>query len=602
MRPTLAVGSGTGMPLLPTIVLALNLVIVIITATFFGLVFSQASEISRQFIVYTGMRTRSADHSNIYPVASPENDAFARVYGCMMDAEIGRGVGECDTQKSIDDYQTCIKARPSKMSMSCENFIHFPVEGATMTYLQCIQGNFNITTRKTNVFLECLELSQPTTYESFQNINSGVFLGSYNYAVLLVSGLAVMASFLVLTSAGWFFQDHFELNSSKHITGIYSPFSIYRIFVAWIWDFAFLIAIIFISYLNSGPASLEDGTKRFPLTVWTCVLSISVFALSTAFLTTYVFEWARPGQNSASEGSRQDAEQQGAGTGSTDLPPSGESASSFFRSTGKRRYDSRSYSPSTLTHRFPQMVQWNRGHYIGVQLYKTGAMDSEVTEEHVMSQLIQHFSWTWVFVDGLIFVGLLSPQTSITNESVVRVFVGIVAARLFQLASSYLTHKAFLGEINQEVDEARSGAVLSSVTDHLASLICMVIVALDFLSTTDFSYHSSLATSSSASAYGIQWATLIVLIILPELWRTINILSMTFKVYQYSKQYQRAGQNNSGSISVKAGNQEFLMSFQLLYTWEYMARIIICAVAIFSLPGPVKDQHVFLSKYLALSA
>lgn len=244
-----------------------------------------------------------------------------------------------------------------------------------------------------------------------------------------------------------------------------------------------------------------------------------------------------------------------------------------------------SYIPSSgaQTRRSPYAAGWGRGRYVGVKLYED-VPDTDVAPKHVMSQMIQAYSWTWVFVDGLIFVGLLTPQAFITNESVVRVFVGIVAARLFQLAGAYKTHKAFLADGNGTVDESRAGVVISAIMDYAASVLCVVAVSLDFMSTYDFSNNASQVISSGASAHSIRVASFVVLLIVPEAVRIITLGMMTHGVY-------------TAPAGGDASNGAFLVVFELLYMYEWMTRFIISAIAMYALVTPARDQNVALSGY-----
>jgi len=549
---------------------------VIGSAVVFSVVFIQKSEFSNQFIVYTGLRTHSVYHPNLFPVSFPGNDAYVRVYGCLMDAGIYRQDGECDQAESVKDFQACVRSRPFRSA--CDSF----VTGADMGMLKCIQNDTLITAQMTNSYLECLDLSQSATYHTFQNIDSEVFLGAYNYAVLLVVGLVVMASFVLVTSGGWFHTGYFVQVAGKdrHISGWFSPFSIIRILIAFVWNFAFLVTLIMLSFSNTGVTNSEDHSKRFPMTLWTCALSIGVLALATAFYLSYLFEYFYAGEyrlySSSAGGAQGDAAEAEVGF----VNPESKAAS-MYHGNNRRRQGLRSYyhSASALTRRLPYVVGWNKGQYVGVKLYDN-VEENDVAPKHVMSQMMQAYSWTWVFVDGLIFVGLLTPQAFITNESVVRVFVGIVAARLFQLAFSYEVHKGFLEDVKGEVDESRAGIVLSAIMNYAASLFCVIAVSVDYMSTFDFSKVASEVLSSGVSAHSIRIAALIVLLIFPELVRLSILAMMTSKIY-----------SNTGN------NGSFLVAFESLYTYEWITRFVISTIAIMVLMTEDRDQNLVLYNY-----
>ena len=564
-----AENSGLKMAILIFSVL-FTLAAVIIPIVIGFVVLNEVSELSNQYIVYTGVRTRGFDHPNLFPVASPENDLFARSYGCMMDADIGRGLGQCKTEDTIATFKTCIRALPD--TAPCDAFISKKID-----FLQCTQMNFNVSIRQTNVFLECLDLSEPATYQSIQNLDSEVFLGSYNYAVLLLDGLTVLASFLVMTSGGWFHTGRIFRDKGKldHIYGMWSPFSIWRIYVAWIWNVAALITAIIISYANfANTANIEDDSKRFPVTLWTCALSIGVFGVSVAFYTSYVIEWLWAGEfayfysSSVPSTSAKDAEQ-----------PSG---SRSMYDPHRNNYPSH----STLTRRIFPIGRWNRKGYVGVQLYDDAASveDSLISTSHIMPLMLQAFAWVWLITDSLFFVGFLTPQTSITNEAVVIVFSSIFIARLLQLGVAYLTNKAFVLNAAAPSDESRLGVILAAITAHVASLMCVGTAAVYYLSTLGISKNAADAASLSISGYGIQLTVLVIVIIVPELWRTFNIVVMTVNASKAS-----GGEDVNGWV---------LTMYELLFTWEWMVRLILSLIAIIPLAAVARDQNVILADFL----
>ena len=534
------------------------------------------SDISSQYIVYTGVRTRDKGLPTVFPVSTPENDAYARVYGCMMDADIYRGEDQCGTQKSIQEYQKCMRLRPG--STLCDENI---VTDSDYLILRCLQSKHNVTVRQTNVFMECLTLSQPVTYLSIQNAGSAVFLGSYNYAVLIINALTLIASFLVLTSGGWFHAGSVSLYAKKenHIYGFWSPFSIYRVYVAWGWNLIALMFAVVIAYANGdfNYANKENDKHRFPVTLWTCMLSIGSFALAVAFYMFYAFQWVFAGQF----GILYAGDPPAAGCGEEVVVEGGGSqvpTESMFHPRGRPTHG------SALAHRFQQMTRWRRpGGYVGVQLYDAPS-DGVVTAEHIMPLMLQAFAWTWVFSDGLYFVGMLTPQSSITNESVVRVFFSITAARIFQLAGAYMASKAYItGDNNKNVE--KRGVVISAVLVHVASLMCIVAATVDFMSTLKFSELASQATDSGPSTHMIHIFFLILVIILPELWRTANLLSATYKLATSPEDH-------------KIDKDSYLTSSEALFTWEWLVRFILAFIILLPLAEAVRDQQNVLLDFL----
>ena len=551
-------------------------------------ILNQDSEISSQYIVNTGMRTRDREHPYLLPVPSPENDAYARMYGCMMDAEIARGPLQCKTQESIEDFEACIRTMPS--AMQCDQYIN----GNDYDFLKCIQRNYNVTTRQTNVFLECQSLSQPATFISTQNAGSTVFLGSYNYAVLLVNALTIIASFVVFTAGGWFYEGSVSRYPEKenHIYGVWSPFSAWRVYVAWVWNLvAFLFAVVIaFNNMDINAANREDVTKRFPVTLWTCMLSIGSFAVALAFYTYYAFEWVFAGTFGFLYAGSGDSSKIVDNEDNTIPPaviPSGipSAVAGMFHPSGRRRYAPQTFN-TALTRRFTPLSPWRRGvggGYLGVQLYGDVASDAEIKAEHVMPLYLQAFAWTWVLTDGLFFVGMLTSQSSINNESVVRVFYSITAGRLFQLAGAYMAYKVYISDIGD--DTLKLGMKIASGLVHFASLFCIGIASAEFMSTYEFARVASLPTSGFPSYSTIQWVFIVIVVILPETLRIINFFSAILP-----------------ATGTKYSDEFLLMMAEGLFTWEWMARLILAIITIIPLSNAIKDQQNTLINFMITTA
>jgi len=111
--------------------------------------------------------------------------------------------------------------------------------------------------------------------------------------------------------------------------------------------------------------------------------------------------------------------------------------------------------------------------------------------------MVRTFGWCWVFADGLIFVGLLQPQSSIINSYAVRVFYGVTLARLFQLVSAYFANQAYINrsvdgeaKFSKEADPKEFGAHMVTLFAYLASLPLLV----------DSLYHSGWASKYYSEA------------------------------------------------------------------------------------------------------
>jgi hypothetical protein len=199
--------------------------------------------------------------------------------------------------------------------------------------------------------------------------------------------------------------------------------------------------------------------------------------------------------------------------------------------------------------------------------------------------MLQAFAWAWVFSDGMFFVGMLTPQSSITNESVVRVFFSITAARMFQLAGAYLIDKAFIGNTADGTDYPdRTGAIIAAILVQFASLVGVIATFTEFLSTIEFSRVASLSSSEGPSYYAIQILFLIFVGIMPELLRSVNIFSATY------------------STNSKADPDSFLTLAEIIFTWEWVSRLVFAYITILPLGDLVRNQEETLISFLTSTA
>jgi hypothetical protein len=196
----------------------------------------------------------------------------------------------------------------------------------------------------------------------------------------------------------------------------------------------------------------------------------------------------------------------------------------------------------------------------------------------MMPLMLQAFGWTWVLADGLFFVGMLTSQSSVTNETVSRVFFSILAARLYQLAGAYLAYKAFVKEPGPKV-------VATYILVYTAGAICAGLTASEFMSTTDFSRVASLPTQSFASYHIVQWFFVFLVVVLPETWRIINVANAVWGLTTDSEKREYE-------------IQKLLISAEALFTWEWVVRLVLAMVTIIPLATAARDKNQALLAFM----
>jgi hypothetical protein len=178
-----------------------------------------------------------------------------------------------------------------------------------------------------------------------------------------------------------------------------------------------------------------------------------------------------------------------------------------------------------------------------------------------------------LFVDGPLFVGMITPQHSPLQESVAMVFVGIVLARLTQVVVYKFMNKAFLS--GDEVSEEKDPAVFKFRHDDPKQFALRIIVLFTYLSSLlilfvplyHYMYRISFlnglkAVGSNSDLVAIFF--LIIVAICPEVVRSLILILMWFR-FVFTARYK-------------------FFLFQVLFAWEWISRIVFVCIALFGVP------------------
>jgi hypothetical protein len=220
------------------------------------------------------------------------NYRFGHFMECMYSARMADKA--CPQSLSFLDYSNCIANTSIIAGLdTCASFptvngqSHWPT---SEEYLACVWNNpllQNSEMRRAsqNVFRSCIEKSLWPFFEVPQGIDTPVFMGSYNWALLLVTGLIVMTSFGVYT-AGWVEEGKISHGESSYFMRLGMLWSS----TALVWNFVFLIVFFLIAFRNTGEFQKGGG---LPTTSSTTYLTISVFAVATFYFLSIVWQPVR---------------------------------------------------------------------------------------------------------------------------------------------------------------------------------------------------------------------------------------------------------------------------------------------------------------------
>ena len=194
-----------------------------------------------------------------------------------------------------------------------------------------------------------------------------------------------------------------------------------------------------------------DGKTGFPTTPWTGIVSIAILLLVLGYMFINVAEFMFHGDlDSGKLFAQKDAEgntEAGEGQAETETAAPGIPTESRFRvrspyfkqsSVLRSRYP---VSARTMS-RMNGMINPLR---LGVLLRPDHSYDDREESRHVdiLPHMLGSFGWTWVFADGLFFLGMLTPQNSVQTDDAVAIFVRVIFCRLLQLTALKLIPYAF---------------------------------------------------------------------------------------------------------------------------------------------------------------
>ena len=139
---------------------------------------------------------------------SPYTDVkFEQKYECFYQAGIAGPNGPvnsvmCSTFTNAADWTNCLKLNYNALLSICAttNYYNYKTLWPTSAqYQTCIANNFNITRQQYNAFDQCLKTDLWPLFDIAQDIDSPYLLGSFNWMLLLSTGLFIYTMFALWT-------------------------------------------------------------------------------------------------------------------------------------------------------------------------------------------------------------------------------------------------------------------------------------------------------------------------------------------------------------------------------------------------------------------
>ena len=595
----------------------------IVTAVIFGVAASKDADFTAPMLVLTGQRSRDWGKPNSYSMQAFPEDPHTRLYSCLMQADIL--ANKCYAATSVMQFKTCAKGVADCSPLSDGSWPR------DFGFTACAVDKYQATPHQTNLFLSCLDRAEGVMVNAIQSPYTLTFLGSYNFVTFLVIGLAVLCSFMILNTGGFFINKEIKMNTNGHIHNFWVTNSIFSVLFSLLWTFmwfAVAVYIMFPTICDIGQLC-PDGKTGFPTTPWTGIITMAILLLVMGYMLINVAEFFfdRNWQGCCGRGADEEESK-------TEPPPEHETGTASIFGI---RPPSFKQQPYTLHSRFPGLhtttsgfqgglraagrggavgrggaagrggtlaVRYQPGfrttpvtypglarNFLGVALRPDYSSEDKETKRYIdiMPHMLASFGWTWVFADGLFFLGMLTPQNSVQTDDASVIFVRIIICRLMQLVALKLIPYSF--NFDQPLDDKKYSwhfiAWKKSVDPKLAGLQMMTIsvymASLFLLVDVLYHYMMSIGLLSATQSVGnvtfaVQVSFLTVAILVPEFMRVILFFLLT------------------NWEEPKAC--DVLFYFELIYLLDWLSRFILAISAIFTILPFLRDQNNILKGFV----
>ena len=554
---------------------------------------SWKSEYTNQFLVLTGQRTRNLLEPNTFSMYSVEgDDPSTRLFVCMM--QVGIGKADCAIQNSPFAYRACLVGKNKDCLASMDR--NWPIDYG---FQQCVVKTFNPTTKQINLLSECMRRSETIHGVSVATQNTMRFLGSYNYVSLLLAASCALVGFLIFTAGGIYDGRH--LNTQKkhnyHLWNWYEPLSGYNIIIAFVWTVICLAA----SYYYMFPASCTNCPfdlqvkQGYPTTPWTGIISSGLFFMLLIYYGWFLVEVLTNRNSIMVEGGSGQVvvapvagpENQSA-TATLVYPQSNPAQQGMVP---RPLIDPSLTFPTSRARRTYSKFKSQYFNHLGVRLANGSNAEENHEVDVLIPVLIPIFATMLVFVDGPLFVGMITPQHSPLQEGVAFVFIGIILARVAQVVTYKFMSGAFFTK--DEIEDTSASSMMNFRRDdpkkfalrvivlftYMGSLVLLFIPLYHMMISND--YFNTLKDVGS-NIQNVQIFFLIIVAVCPEVVRIVIISLMWYRYVQSARSK--------------------LLAFQILFAWEWISRIIFVCIALFGVPPHLQDSSNNVLKFLATPA
>jgi hypothetical protein len=362
--------------------------------------------------------------------------AFTHFYECMHSAKMADAA--CLYPDSFSDYYKCMTNTSSPVKTALQACNIFPTISSKYThfmtsedYISCIGSQpllkNSVSVRASrNVFRACLAKSQWPFFENQLDVDTSVFLGSYNWALFLTAGLAVMTSFAVY-SASWLEDGPVRYGQPEYFMRL----GLFWTFLSWLWNLAFFVIFILIAFRETGAFESNGG---LPTTVSTTLATLGIFAVTLLYFGNELFV---PGQWTFL---------------AHPLRGAGRSFEVVHKIVKHYHHHKDGY------HQQAEMDPARKNLLsadLGLPMPNPSAPEYKIDDHTVARYYTPPLLATWAdgyIADALIFLGMAGATQQLTNDQAWNIAVLITAYRLLNMMIASFMYECFMNNLSLEPD------------------------------------------------------------------------------------------------------------------------------------------------------
>jgi hypothetical protein len=514
-------------------------------------------------------RTLFKDPTKQYPLidgTSYTGYGFTHFYECMYSARMADTTCNFFDSGTFTDYYACMTnstPNPVKTALSAcnvfptvSNYSHYMTSEDYITCLNWQPALRNsISTRASrNVFRSCLAKAQWPFAEYQLDVDTPAFLGSYNWALFLAIGFAVMTSFAVY-SMSW--REDGPVRNGEPT--YFMRLGLFWAWTAWIWNLGLLVICLLIAFRETGSFESNGG---LPTTVSTTLVTLGLLALVLVYFGSELFthnQWEFLAH--ALEG-----------TG--------------YHKIVKHRAYKRFFSKDDAPLLDPSGGRGELG-----SIMPGASRSYVVTDPEVAKYYTPPLLSTWAdgyIADAVIFLGVAGATQQLTTDQAWNIFVLIGAYRLLNMMIARFMYECFMNNFSLEQSVNESKFKIKPV----------------FLSLGDPDRHSDPHLSVRVMALSTQIAAIYLYIAIIYLFFNGNVAVSSFDLFNrltifgflvpeairialhvyYQVWYSRS----------KGSSWLLLNTHMFVWNWDLVCRFIILSIILLNTDGGFQGTREYL--------